>query len=82
MHVHARDRRSCTRLLGMVTGTATGIDPDFANALATIAGVFSLGQSGQSQSHPPLPPPSNEKLMKCTALFLIAWLILSHIKFG
>ena len=41
------------------TGTATGIDPDFANALAAIAGAFSLGQSGQSQSHPP--PLSNER---------------------
>ena len=37
----------------MATGTATGIDPDFANTLAAIAGAFSLGQGGQSQSHPP-----------------------------
>ena len=45
----------------MVTGTATGIDPDFPNALAAIAEAFSLGQSGQSQSHSPLPPPSNAR---------------------
>ena len=65
----------------MATGTATGIDPDFANALATIAGAFSFGQSGQSQSHPYPHSLLRGKLMKCTAVFLIALLLLSYIKF-
>ena len=54
-------RTTMATFLSLATSTAAGVDPDFANTLATIAGVFSFGQSGQSQSHPPLPPPSNER---------------------